>query len=183
MNSTTDSNRPVQQMAKDLSTFAIDRTDLKTLVNSIPEETDLNRNTIEYELSILKILSTGWAISFYLPASDPKKAELANSYWTHIRDISHQISTLAQTTTGHEIDYFDILKQRLDNYMQVMKKHTETKSDPAAVMGPAFASACSHPDDAVVILIGTKMFSLTMGAVKTYIDASRPETGSSKTIN
>jgi hypothetical protein len=53
-----------EQMAQDLATFAFDRTDTKELLTSIPENSNLNLTTIEYELQILKILSAGWGISF-----------------------------------------------------------------------------------------------------------------------
>ena len=56
----------VQQLAQDLTTFAIDRTDLKGLLTAIPESSNLNLTTIEYELQILKILSVGWGASLFL---------------------------------------------------------------------------------------------------------------------
>lgn len=98
------------KMAQDLSAFAIDRTDLKEIIGALPVDHKLNLTTIEYELSILKILAAGWGISFYMPATHPEKESLANAFWTNIQEISQQISTLTQTTTGQEIDYFDILK-------------------------------------------------------------------------
>lgn len=158
-------------MARELSTFAIDRTDLKDLMGSLPDENNLNLTTIEYELSILKILSTGWGISFYMPATDPKKPLLTDTFWRQIQEISHSISTLAQTTTGQTIDYFEILKERLDVYVLRMQENNNPGSDPTAIMGPAFARICGFPDDAAAILVGTKMFVLTLGAVKEYLDS------------
>lgn len=163
----------VEKMAKDLSAFAIDRSDLKELMGSLPEQNDLNLTTIEYELSILKILSTGWGISFYLSVTDPRKTLLTDTFWRAIQDISHQISTLAQTTTGQTIDYFNILKERLDIYVLRMQENQTPDAEPTAVIGPAYASICGCPNNPVAILIGTKMFALTLGAVKEYLDASR----------
>lgn len=160
-----------ERMAQDLSTFAIDRTDLKELIRSIPENHNLNLTTVEYELSILKILAAGWGISFYMPAGHPEKADLANAFWTNIQEISRQISLLTATTTGKQIDYFDILKSRLNDYMAVMQANPQEVTDPTQVIGPAFADACNSGDNAVAILVGAKMFTLTMGAVKEYIDA------------
>ncbi len=85
----------VEQLGKNLSTFAIDRTDLKQLLSAIPENSGLNLTTIEYELQILKILSVGWAVSFYMASTDKNKAVLTQIFWDSIREISQNISTLS----------------------------------------------------------------------------------------
>ena len=160
----------VQQLAQNLAAFAIDRTDLKGLLAAIPEESDSNLTIIEYELQILKILSVGWAISFFMPATDKNKAPLTQTFWEVIRELSQNISTLTQTTTGHDIDYFEILKQRLNIYLKVMQDNPDEAQNPAGIMGPAFANACKCDEDAIAILTGTKMFTLTLGAVKEYLN-------------
>lgn len=165
----------LQQLAQDLSAFAIDRTDLKQLLKAVPENSGLNLTTVEYELQILKILSVGWAISFYMPITDKNKAPLSQLFWELIREISQNISTLTQTTTGQDLDYFEILKQRLDTYLDIMKQKPEESQNPANIMGPAFAFVCSRENNAVAVLTGTKMFTLTLGAVKSYLDAVEVE--------
>jgi hypothetical protein len=162
-----------EQLARNLATFAIDRTDLKALLSAIPEESSVNKTTIEYELQLLKILSTGWAISFFMPASDKNKGPVSEMFWESIREISNNISNLTQTTTGQPIDYFEIIKERLNIYLGVMQGSTQETDNPAAVIGPAFAEQCNSPGDAVAILTGTKMFTLTLGAVKEYLNAVR----------
>ncbi|HKK90352.1 MAG TPA: hypothetical protein VJ936_03065, partial [Desulfobacteraceae bacterium] len=62
----------IEKLAENLATFAIDRNDLKMLMGGIPDNSDLNLTSVEYELQILKILSVGWAISFYMPTGDNK---------------------------------------------------------------------------------------------------------------
>lgn len=161
----------VQELARNLAGFALDRTDLKNLLNALPMENDLNLTTMEYELGILKILSVGWGISFFMAASDPNKAPLTTFFWEIVQEISQSISSLLETTTGTQMDYFSILRKRLDTYVQEMQKNSHGTIDPASVMGPAFAKACASPDNAMAILIGTKMFTLTLGAVKEYIHA------------
>jgi hypothetical protein len=164
-------NVTIQELAGNLAAFAIDRTELKELMAAIPEENHLNMTTIEYELQILKILSVGWALAFFMPASDRNKEPLTQIFWENIRDISDKISTMTRTTSGQEIDYFNILKQRLDTYLKVMQNIGDDAANPAAVMGPAFASACMCENDAIAVLTGTKMFTLTLGAVKEYLNA------------
>ncbi len=160
----------VQQLAQDLAAFAIDRTDLKELLAAIPGESDSILTTIEYELQILKILSVGWAISFFMPATDKNKGPLTQIFWEIIRELSQNISTLTQTTTGQEIDYFEILKERLNTYLKVMQGNPEESQNPANIMGPAFASACKCENDTIAVLTGTKMFTHTLGAVKEYLN-------------
>ncbi|MCD4718783.1 MAG: hypothetical protein K8S13_02850 [Desulfobacula sp.] len=160
----------VQQLAQDLAAFAIDRTDLKKFLAAIPENSDLNLTIIEYELQILKILSVGWAISFFMPATDKNKGPLTQLFWEVIKELSQNISTLTQTTIGQSIDYFEILKQRLNTYLKVMQNNPDEAQNPANIMGPAFANACKCEDDAIAILTGTKMFTLTLGAVKEYLN-------------
>jgi uncharacterized linocin/CFP29 family protein len=126
---------------------------------------------VEYELGILKILSVGWGISFFMAASDKNKLPVTESFWEMVQEISKNISSLTQTTTGTQIDYFNILKERLDIYVKGMKKNNGQQSNPSSVMGPIFARICKTPDNAMAILTGTKMFTLTLGAVKEYINA------------
>lgn len=158
----------IETLAQNLASFAIDRTDLKELISSLPKENDLNNNAVEYELGILKILSTGWGISFFM-AEDKNKELLTQHFWEMIQEISKNISELAQTTTGIQVNYFDILKERLNIYVKKMQENPDQTINPALIMGPAFAMICGAPDNALTILTGTKMFTLTLGAVKEYI--------------
>jgi len=164
-------NITVQNPGQDLATFAIDRTDVKEFLAAIPENGDVNLTTIEYELQILKILSVGLAISYFMPATDKKKGQVSQIFWECIRELSQNISTLAKTTTGQNIDYFETLKQRLDIYLATLQKNPENAQNPASMIGPAFANACDSKDNAFAILTGTKMFTLTLGAVKEYLEA------------
>jgi hypothetical protein len=161
----------VEETARNLAAFAVDRTDLKTILQSLPPESGLNRVTLEYELGILKILAVGWGISFFMPVSDKNKPILSDAFWQMIQEFSQNISTLTETTTGQPIDYFKILKERLDTYVEQMKHTAEDTIDPSAVMGPAFARICGLPDNAVAMLTGSKMFALTLGGVREYLTA------------
>jgi len=49
-----------KKAGEDLFNFAIDREDAKMLMAHLPEEADIKRSTVEYELQILKIISIGW---------------------------------------------------------------------------------------------------------------------------
>lgn len=164
-----------EKLAQDLATFAIDRTDLKTIMASIPASNDLNLTTIEYELQLLKIISVGWGISFYMAATDKNKRVISELFWDFIREVSVNISTLTQTTTGQEVNYFEIVKERLNTYVTIMQENPDETKNPSDVMGPAFASACNCKNNAIAILTGTKMFTLTLGSVKEYLNSVKIE--------
>ncbi|MCP3873841.1 MAG: hypothetical protein GY699_11875 [Desulfobacteraceae bacterium] len=160
-----------QIVAKDLANFAIDRSDLKEFLAAIPEDNSLDLVTIEYELQILKILSVGWAISFYMPETNKNKVLISGMFWEYIQGISKNISTLTETTAGKQINYFEIIKERLDTYLKVIQKNPEISQNPADIIGPAFAVTCNCPNDPIAILTSTKMFTLTLGSVKEYLNA------------
>lgn len=169
----SDNSNPLttEKLAQNLATFAIDRTDLKALMSAIPEDSSVNKTSVEYELQLLKILSVGWAISFFMPATDKNKGPVSEMFWECIQEVSKNISNLTQSTTGQSIDYFEIIKERLNTYLAVMQENPDNMQNPATIMGPAFASLCNCPGDAVAVLTGTKMFTLTLGAVKEYLNA------------
>ncbi len=160
----------VEQLGENLVTFAINRDDLKMLLTTVPETEKGHLTTIEYELQILKILSVGWGIAFYMSEGEKKKF-LTKIFWQHIQEIARNISTLTGTATGEQIDYFNILRNRLDDYLKVIQQNSDNVSDPSHIMGPAFADMCRCTDNSAVILVGTKMFTLTLGSVKEYLNA------------
>jgi hypothetical protein len=159
----------IEKAGEDLFNFAVDREDVKELVANLPEEADIQGVTIEYELQILKIISVGWSISYYLEKG-PQKTQLAELYWQAVQKFSETISTSTGLMTGHEIDYFQILKDRLDMYLDALNENSSV-SQPVAVIGPEFARTCGNVDDAFTVLTGAKMFSATIGSVKEYLEA------------
>ena len=62
----------LEQAGEDLFNFAVDRADVKTLLEYLPKETDIMRSKVEYELVILRIVSIGWSISYFLEDSPHK---------------------------------------------------------------------------------------------------------------
>ena len=159
----------IEQAASDLFNYAIDREDVKWLMAHLSEKADVKRTTVEYELPILKIISVGWNLSYYLPDS-PQKEELSNLYWTAINDFSKDLSKTTEMMTGQQIDYFEILKERLDMYVKALEKQQDVQ-DPAAVIGPEFAKTCGNADDIFAFMTGSKMFMSVIARVKEYLEA------------
>ena len=110
MSENTDGSRSAIEVAgEDLFNFAINRDDIKTLLVLMPEEAVCKSEAVEYELQILKIISTGWAITFYLENTSHRD-ELADIFWKATYEFSGTLSETTQLMTGRDIDYFQVLK-------------------------------------------------------------------------
>ena len=158
----------IEKAGEDLFNFAVDREDTKTLMANLPEEVDIKRNAVEYELQILKIISVGWSITFYLENS-PFKNQLAELYWTAVHEFSKSLSTTAELMIGQDIDYFQILKDRLDIYVEALVSKPDAP-EPAVVIGPEFARTCGNMYDVYTVMTGSRMFVATIGSVKKYLE-------------
>lgn len=156
-----------ERAEEDLFHFAIDREDTKALLSLLPEGLETKRHAIEYELQILKIITVGWGISFCL-ADPAQKIEISERYWNAIGEFAHGISSATGLMIGQNIDYFQVLKDRLDTYVAALANNPAA-SEPAAVIGPEFARICSNQDDAATVLTGAKMFKITIAWVRQYL--------------
>ena len=160
----------VAQAGEHLFQYAIHRDDMKLILDALPLPIPEKRVALEYEIQLLRIISVGWAIAYYL-ADSSLKTPLGHQYWENIRSFSSTLSSSASLTVGSDIDYFDILKQRLDLYVGAMDAAGKI-SEPAVAIGPAFADVCGDKDDACAILAGSKMFSMSINAVREYLDGA-----------
>jgi hypothetical protein len=158
----------VEKAGEDLFNFAINREDIKALMAHLPEEADIKRGKVEYELQILKIISVGWSISYYLE-NCARKNHLLEGYWKAVHEFSQSISTTTGWMIGNDIDYFQILKQRLDMYVAAMTQKVDAP-EPAVVIGPEFARTCGNMDDVFTVMTGSRMFIATIGSVKEYLE-------------
>ena len=160
----------IEQAAGDLFNYAIDREDVKWLMANLAEKAEIKRTTVEYELPILKIISVGWSLSYFLP-DGPQKDALSNLYWTAINDFSKDLSSTTEMMTGQNIDYFDILKERLASYVKALEQQPEGQGqDPATVIGPEFARTCGNADDIFTFMTGSKMFMSVINRVREYLE-------------
>jgi hypothetical protein len=161
----------VAQVGEHLFQYAIHRDDMNFILDALPLDMPEKRAALEYEIQLLRIISVGWAIAYYLTDSR-LKTPLAHQYWENVRSFSSTLSTSASLTVGLDINYFDILKQRLDLYVGALDAAGKI-SEPAVAIGPAFADVCGDKNDACAILAGSKMFSMTINAVGEYLDGAR----------
>ena len=163
----------IEKASEDLFNFAIDRSDIKLILQTLPEDIKINRVSMEYEIQLLKILAVGWSISFFLDESSLKK-ELSESFWNAVQSFSQNISMLSSSSTGKEIDYFNTLKERLDTYLNALNLISDGP-DPLVSIGPTFARICGDEDNTHIILSGSKVFNLSAGGVKNYLESIQIE--------
>ena len=160
----------IEQAGEDLLNFAVDREDIKWLVLRLPEDTTTRqRSKVEYELQLLKIISVGWSIPYFLDNS-PKKNQLMELFWASVQEFSNSISETTSLMTGQDINYFETIKTRLDTYLSAMSEKSDEK-EPVAIIGPEFAAACGNGDNVFNIMTGTKMFSAAVDGVREYLTA------------
>lgn len=163
-------NTAAAHAGEQLFQFAIDRGEMQSILDALPSTVPEKRVALEYEIQLLRIISVGWAIAYYLADSE-RQTSIGQYFWENIRAFSATLSTSASLTVGSDIDYFEILKQRLDFYVGTLDAAGKIPQ-PAMAIGPAFADVSGDKDDAAAILAGSKMFSHTIVAVREYLDGN-----------
>lgn len=177
MNATEKIDARVARAGEQLFEFAIDRGDMQAILNALPPTMQEKRVALEYEIQLLRIISVGWAISFFL-AEDHLKNPVGQHFWEKIRAFAATLSSSASLTVGADIDYFDTVKQRLGFYVGTLESAGKI-DQPAMAIGPAFAEVCGDKNDACATLAGSKMFTHTIQAVREYLQAAvDPQDGS-----
>ncbi len=165
-----DHDQILQVVVQELCQYALEREDVKWIADSVSESSGIGPEKLEYELQILKIVTVGWSISYFL-GHDPLKGKVVEPFWTSI----HQISTgLSQTTSlfiGKEVDYFRVVKSRLDSYVLAMSRASD--DNPALSLGPEFSAHCGCPGDLSVSMAGSRMFMTVLAGVKQYLLAAK----------
>lgn len=165
-----DIDSAIEKAALDLIHYAVDREDVKTLMGRLPASGEAIRNTVEYELQILKIIGVGWSIAYCV--EDPSvRNRLAEQYWSAVQGLSETLSNAAGLMAGRQVDYFQVLKDRLNSYVEAMSQRPDA-SEPSAVIGPVFARNCGREDDVYTIVTGSRMFASVIGEVCKYLDQS-----------
>lgn len=162
-------NAHMEKSAEALFSFATDREDIKWLLERMPVQPDIDLGKVEYELQILKLISVGWLISYHLEP-DPLRGLILGEYWGAVHELARSVSVSVGMMTDRPIDYFQVIRDRLDQYLKAMDEQP-LASEPASVIGPEFARICGRESDVHTIACGTRMFVTTAVRVREYLDA------------
>jgi hypothetical protein len=159
----------IQEIGESLANFSLDRESVQFALSRLPEEPFINKVAIEYEIQILKILSVGWAISYFME-DHLEKSTLIKKFWDVLFEFSKNLSSVTSISIGKEVDYFNALKERIDIYLKALAEVPHVK-DPASVIGPTFARLCENTDNVHVIMAGNRIFHLSLKGVKHFLES------------
>ncbi len=160
---------PLAEVGQNLFNYAIERDELKPILQSLPAESKIDPVAMEYEIQILKIVSVGWGIAYFSPDAARKEA-LAQAYWNIVQQFSGNISAMSSASAGKDIDYFNVLKDRLDIYVKALNVFSDV-DDPGPVIGHTYAKLCGDEEDMYVMIAGKRVFHLSLAAVKGYLES------------
>jgi hypothetical protein len=90
-------------------------------------------------------------------------------YWQAIYEFSKSLNETMELMTGQDIDYFKVLRERLDLYVDTMEKYPKAP-EPARVIGAEFAQLCGNVNDLFAFMAGSKMFLSVHGRVREYLE-------------
>lgn len=168
-NEPSESQFDLEEIKSDLVDFAVDREEIKFLLARWPDEAAARAPKVDYELQILKIIAVGWGLSYYLQ-QHPAREPLQELFWQAIQEFAAGLSETTGLMIGKDIDYFAILKERLDDYVSAMGRQSG-EVDPSQVVAPEFARLCGDRDDIFAQMAGGKMFKNTLIRIKQYLEA------------
>jgi hypothetical protein len=171
----------VSEIGESLANFSLDRESVLFALSRLPDEPSINKVAIEYEIQLLKILSVGWAISYFME-DHSEKTPLIKKFWDVLFEFSKNLSSVTSLTIGKEVDYFRTLKERIDIYLQALAEVPQVK-DPTSVIGPTFARLCGNSDDIHVIMAGNRIFHLSLEGVKHFLESVFSDTTELSTQN
>ena len=160
----------IQEIGESLANFSLDRESVLFALSRLPDELSINKVAIEYEIQLLKILSVGWAISYFME-DHSEKTPLINKFWDVLFEFSKNLSCVTSLTIGKEVDYFRALKERIDIYLKALAEVPHVK-DPASVIGPTFARLCENADNVHVIMAGNRVFHMSLEGVKHFLEST-----------
>ena len=158
----------IQEIGESLAIFSLDRESVLFALSRLPDEHSINKVAIEYEIQLLKILSVGWAISYFME-DHSEKSPLIKKFWDVLFEFSKNLSSVTSLTIGKEVDYFRALKERIAIYLKALAEVPHVK-DPASVIGPTFARLCGNTDNVHVIMAGNRIFHLSLEGVKHFLE-------------
>jgi hypothetical protein len=147
-----------------LLNIAVNQKETKADLSAIDSDSAVNWIAVEYELQLLRIVMTGWAISYFGDEAAVSE-DLSDRFWEGIQVYCGAVSAMTAPVLGTGADYFQTVRQRLDHYVQVMA-HFADAADPVRVVGPTFAKLCGCQDSSEVIDLGRRVFSRCLARVQ-----------------
>ena len=162
----------IEPAADHLVTYAFEKQGLKEILSRVPDPGETGPVGLEYEGQLLKIITAGWSISYFMEAH-PQKQALAETFWNGVRAFSQNLDTVTTMMTGANIEYFQTIRQRLETYLEAIRQQPEA-TDPAEIFGPTFARCCRAADNVHIIMAGNRIFNGVLQAIRDYLAIGAP---------
>jgi len=159
----------ISEAGRRLARLALDRDDVNRFAAVLPESAHAHRVTVAYEMPLLRIVTVGWAIAYFL-AQWPEKPAVHQAYWTAVESFARELSDVSALVVGESVAYFDVIRERADTYVAAMAGQS-SGDDPTAVIGPVFARVCGAADDVHVIMAGNRTFQSALMGTRAFLDA------------
>lgn len=157
----------VAEAANRLLNISVNQNETRADIAGLPADAAGSLIAVEYELQLLRIVATGWTISYTVEEERLRKL-LSEAFWEGIRTYCSAVSAMTGPVLGKDCDYFSMIRQRVDHYVQVMS-HFPDAGDPAQVIGPTFASLCGCDQSAAVISLGRRVFTRCLARVQGFL--------------
>ena len=78
----------IAEIGESLANFSLDRESVLFALSRLPNEHSIDKVAIEYEIQLLKILSVGWAVSYFME-DHLEKAPLIKKFWDVLFEFSN----------------------------------------------------------------------------------------------
>ncbi|MCF8051646.1 MAG: hypothetical protein K9L59_10450 [Desulfobacterales bacterium] len=157
----------VAEAANRLLNISVNQNETRADIAALPPEEACSLIAVEYELQLLRIVATGWTISYTVEEERLRKT-LSEAFWEGIRIYCSAVSAMTGPVLGKDCDYFSMIRQRVDQYVQAMS-HFADAGDPARVIGPTFAALCGCGQSAAVISLGRRVFTRCLARAQRFL--------------
>ena len=157
----------VAEAANRLLNISVNQNETRADIAALPPAEACSLIAVEYELQLLRIVATGWTISYTVEEERLRKI-LSEAFWEGIRTYCSAVSAMTGPVLGKDCDYFSMIRQRVDQYVQAMS-HFADAGDPSRVIGPTFAAVCGCGQSAVVISLGRRVFTRCLARVQRFL--------------
>ena len=159
-----------------LTGIATNREVIRQELARLPDDDPgINKTQVEYEIQLLRIVFTGWAVAYFME-NHPLKTQLAEAFWFSMHQFAGQISTMASVSTPDKtVDYFGAIRERVQCYIDAMNTNID-EADPAIVVGALFSQLCGNAEIQPIADAGKQVFVNTLNTVKMYLETVNIET-------
>lgn len=155
----------LENMIGTLVRHSLTADELFPLIQGLPETSAIPQSRLEYELRILKILSMGWGLSYYLDEGEVKE-KIVTGFWKEIFLFSGELDQVAGAT-GLNLSYFSLLQERFTAYLA--RVEALPLKDIIKIMGLACADFCGDENDSYIFVVAKKVFADTLTTLQTYL--------------